>query len=120
MTLSPDHQPSTPDEDELLFLHSSGAAQRALDYYLKTDVTESVTDGTLFEVKAEVSDEEALLHASDLLRSAAATAYESANGTLGNSRDLAFSVVYLIDMARAMLERTLQVSARKTDHQTSA
>ncbi len=27
----------------------------------------------------------------------------------GNQRDLAFSVVYLIDMAKAMVERTLQV-----------
>ena len=27
---------------------------------------------------------------------------------LGNQRDLAFSVVYLIDMAKAMVERSLQ------------
>jgi len=48
------------------------------------------------------------VHASDLLRSAAATAYESANSHQGNQRDLAFSVVYLIDMAKAMVEQSLQ------------
>ncbi|QJI29711.1 DUF3077 domain-containing protein [Pseudomonas sp. ADAK18] len=112
MTTPPDHLPRAPDEDELLFLYSSGAAQRALDYYLKEDVTGPAIDDTLFEVKNDVSDEEALVHASDLLRSAAATAYEAANSAQGNTRDLAFSVVYLIDMAKAMVERLLHVPAR--------
>ena len=65
----------------------------------------------LFAIKPGISQEEALVHASDLLRSAAATAYESANNHQGNHRDLAFSVVYLIDMAKAMVERSLQVPA---------
>ncbi|MBT2374548.1 DUF6124 family protein [Pseudomonas fluorescens] len=113
MTTSPDHRPCTPDDDELLCLRSSGAARRALDYYLKEDVTGPAIGDTLFEVKNDVTDEEALVHASDLLRSAAATAYEAANSTQGNSRDLAFSVVYLIDMAKAMVERLLHASARE-------
>lgn len=49
------------------------------------------------------------MHASELLRSAAATAYESASSHQGSHRDMAFSVVYLIDMAKAMVERSLQV-----------
>ena len=63
--------------------------------------------------------EEALVHASDLLRSAAATAYESANSAHGNSRDLAFSVVYLIDMAKVMVERSLRLSARGAEQPAS-
>ncbi|KAF1032208.1 MAG: hypothetical protein GAK37_00558 [Pseudomonas sp.] len=110
--------PCTPDEDEVTSMRSSGAAQRALDYYLKETPVQPA-DGALFEVKADISDEDALVHASDLLRSAAATAYESATSNQGNARDLAFSVVYLIDMAKAMVERSLRLSAREAVHPTN-
>jgi hypothetical protein len=116
MTTTPYSLPEICDEDELLFMRSSGAAQRALDYYLKEEGTPPSVDDTLFEAKPGISDEEALVHASDLLRSAAATAYESANSAHGNSRDLAFSVVYLIDMAKVMVERSLRLSAKDTEH----
>jgi hypothetical protein len=39
---------------------------------------------------------------------AAAIAYESANHLQGASRDLAFSVVHMIDMAKAMVDRSLE------------
>ena len=109
MTTSPYLLPEPPENTELHGMRSSGAAQRALDYYLKEDMSTSIQDDILFRVKSGISQEEALVHASDLLRSAAATAYESANSHQGNQRDLAFSVVYLIDMAKAMVERSLQV-----------
>lgn len=115
MSLPPHQLPTPCDEDELLLLRSTGAARRALDYYFKDD-TPPPADKTLFNVRPDLSDEEALVHASDLLRSAAATAYESANSKQGDARDLAFSVVYLIDMAKAMVERSLRLSARETGH----
>ncbi|MBJ2244956.1 DUF6124 family protein [Pseudomonas haemolytica] len=108
MTTSPHSLPETPEHVELHDMCNSGAAQRALDYYLKEDMSSPASDGTLFAIKPGISQEEALVHASDLLRSAAATAYESACSHQGNQRDLAFSVVYLIDMAKAMVERSLQ------------
>ena len=108
MTTSPCQLPETPEHNELRDMRSSGAAQRALDYYLKEEMSAQTPDGALFAIKPEITQEEALVHASDLLRSAAATAYESANSHQGNQRDLAFSVVYLIDMAKAMVERSLQ------------
>ena len=101
-------QPATPEHNELNDMRSSGAARRALDYYLKEDMSAPTADSALFAIKPDITQEEALVHASDLLRSAAATAYESANSHQGNQRDLAFSVVYLIDMAKAMVERSLQ------------
>jgi len=107
MTTSPYLLPEIPEDAELHDLRSSGAAQRALDFYLKEDMSASVPDGTLFAIKPGISQEEALVHASDLLRSAAATAYESASSHQGSHRDLAFSVVYVIDMAKAMVERSL-------------
>jgi len=52
--------------------------------------------------------EESLLHVSDLLRCAAATAYETGDSLNGPKRDLAFSVVHLIGMAKAELDRSLE------------
>ena len=108
MTTSPRLLPEPPQSDDLQDLRSSGAAQRALDFYLKENMSVPAADGALFTIKPGISQEEALVHASDLLRSAAATAYESASSHQGNHRDLAFSVVYQIDMAKAMVERSLQ------------
>nr|WP_315417952.1 DUF3077 domain-containing protein [uncultured Pseudomonas sp.] len=108
MTTSPYLLPDPCENADLHDLRSSGAAQRALDFYLKENMSAPTPDGTFFAIKPGISQEEALVHASDLLRSAAATAYESASSHQGNQRDLAFSVVYLIDMAKAMVERSLQ------------
>ena len=101
--------PETSELTEVNDMCTSSAAQRALDYYLKEDMSPSALDGAFFAIKPGISQEEALVHASDLLRSAAATAYESASNHRGNHRDLAFSVVYLIDMAKAMVEQSLQL-----------
>ncbi|HEF4762203.1 TPA: DUF3077 domain-containing protein [Pseudomonas putida] len=86
----------------------SAAAQRALDYYLKPAVTEGGVETRFFDVNRNISSEEALIHASDLLRCAAATAFESANHLQGSNRDLAFSTVHMIDMAKAMVDRSLE------------
>lgn len=53
------------------------------------------------------SVEESLNHAAELLRCAAAIAYETGDHLTGNQRDLAFAVVHLIDMARMTVEKTL-------------
>ena len=55
----------------------------------------------------EKSIEESLAQVSGLLRCATATACESAENLTGVKRDLAFSVVHLIDMARAVVDRSL-------------
>ncbi|EJN30144.1 MULTISPECIES: DUF6124 family protein [unclassified Pseudomonas] len=85
----------------------NAAAQRALDYYLKPTVSEPEVDERFFNVKRHLSGEEALVHASDLLRCAAATAFKAAENLQGASRDLAFSVVHMVDMARAMVDHSL-------------
>ncbi|MFJ2712395.1 DUF6124 family protein [Pseudomonas sp. NPDC087346] len=83
------------------------AAQRALDYYLKPAVSEPDSEPHFFDVNRNIKSEEALVHASDLLRCAAATAFKSAENLQGASRDLAFSVVHMVDMAKAMVDRSL-------------
>jgi hypothetical protein len=47
-----------------------------------------------------------LHRASDLLRCAAATAYESSDHLTGQKRDLAFSMVHLVDIAQGLVERS--------------
>ncbi|OCR22557.1 hypothetical protein AFK24_26085 [Pseudomonas syringae] len=47
----------------------------------------------------------------ELLRCAKATAYESADALRGNQRDHAFSVVYLIEMARGKLDQLIHAQA---------
>lgn len=88
------------------------AAQRALDYYLKPAVSEPEVDERFFGVNSNLSGEESLVHASDLLRCAAATAFKAADGLQGVSRDLAFSVVHMVDMARAMVDHSLDGAVR--------
>ena len=82
----------------------SAAAQRALDYYLKPAVSEPEVDERFFDVKRHLSGEEALVHASDLLRCAAATAQETASHQHGSQRELTYALMHMMDMARALLE----------------
>ncbi|MGE8153392.1 DUF6124 family protein [Pseudomonas vancouverensis] len=84
------------------------AAQRALDYYLKPAVSEEAHESRFFEVNKHITSEEALVHASALLKCAVATANESANHLQGVNRDLAFSTVHMVEMAKAMIDRSLE------------
>ncbi|UVM52455.1 DUF3077 domain-containing protein [Pseudomonas sp. B21-015] len=108
MTIPSNTLPDMQIDTSLTSPKGSAAAQRALDYYLKPAVSEVTNEERFFDVNRSISCEEALVHASDLLRCAAATANESANQLQGASRDLAFSTVHMIDMAKAMLDRSLE------------
>ena len=109
MTQQPANElPDLQIDTSLTSPQGSAAAQRALDYYLKPAVSENEVEERFFDVNRNISREEALVHASDLLRCAAAIAYESANHLQGASRDLAFSAVHMIDMAKAMVARSLE------------
>jgi len=62
---------------------------------------------------SSINLEENLSRACDILRCAAATAYESSDQLSGRKRDLAFSVMHLVEMAQALVERSLEgVEAR--------
>ncbi|MFJ4142253.1 DUF6124 family protein [Pseudomonas sp. NPDC089734] len=61
----------------------------------------------LFIVNESVNQEEALNYASDLLRCIITTACESGESAQGTSRDLAFSVQHLAEMAKAMVDRSI-------------
>ncbi|WP_191486615.1 DUF6124 family protein [Pseudomonas sp. FEN] len=116
MTSITTESPRPDSKNPFASLKDRAAAQRALDYYLKPSIstaacTANSTDPLqqkLFAVRDDLDVEEAMIHASDLLRCAAAAAYEAANGS---NRDLGFSVVYMIDMAKALVDRAVQVQA---------
>jgi hypothetical protein len=82
-------------------------SRKALDFYLAP--TPSAPSADPFIARTDLSMLEALNHASELLRCAAATAYESADALKGPQRDLGLSVVHMINMARSMVDRSLDV-----------
>ena len=88
-------------------LKDCAATQRALDYYLKPIVSPMPSSEHFFAVSRHVGREEALIHASDLLRCAAAIAHETADSRHGAGRDLALSIGHMVDMAKAMVDRSL-------------
>ena len=51
--------------------------------------------------------EEALNHAAELLQCAAVTAYESGDRLSGTDRHLAMSVMYLVEMAKVVVDQSL-------------
>lgn len=98
-------------QDTYTSLKNCAAAQRALDYYLKPEVSDAETPDKLFHVRNDIGMEEAMIHAYDLLRCAAAVAYQLAESLQGASRDLAFSAIHMVELARAMVERSLNQAA---------
>ncbi|KAF0866281.1 DUF6124 family protein [Pseudomonas sp. LD120] len=108
MNTSSKDVPELKTEATLNSLKGSDAARRAMDYYLKPASTEPAKDEKFFEIRRSLSSEEAMIHASDLLRCAAATAYDAANNLRGANRDLAFSVVHMIDLAKALVDKSLE------------
>ncbi|WP_350599768.1 DUF3077 domain-containing protein [Pseudomonas sp. 65/3-MNA-CIBAN-0223] len=107
MAITSTDLPDEPMDTALNSPQGFAAAQRALDHYLKPAVSAEPEQPRFFAVNKNVSSEEALVHASDLMRCAASIAYESASNLRGASRDLTLSTVHLIDMARAMVDRSL-------------
>ncbi|MGC5702023.1 DUF3077 domain-containing protein [Pseudomonas sp. NFXW11] len=109
MNTSSKDVPEFDTEATLNSLKDSHAARRAMDYYLKPALNEpDKEEEKFFEIRRSLSCEEAMIHASDLLRCAAATAYDAADNLRGANRDLAFSVVHMIDLAKALVDKSLE------------
>ena len=69
----------------------------------------ALTDPGLLTVKPGTHIEDALIAAADYLQCAAATAYEVADNQSPEFRPLARSVVNQLDMARVLIEATLEM-----------
>ncbi|MCQ9473267.1 hypothetical protein NRB15_23265 [Pseudomonas alliivorans] len=79
--------------------------KRAMAYYLPTRRSNN-------DAQDDSSDymnlEATLLHALDFLRCASATAYELGDELVGAKRDLAFAAMHMAEMAKVMVERSLE------------
>lgn len=96
--------PETDLEMDNEALSNSDAARRALDFYLNPTPVTPAPDAPCLIPRHNLSGAEATEHAVQLLRCAEATAYESANGLQGKPRDLALTVVHMVNMAKTMVE----------------
>lgn len=85
-------------------LSNSDAARRALDFYLNPTPASDPVNACWLVPRDDISELQATEHAAQLLRCASATAYESANGLQGMQRDLALTVVHMINMAKTVLD----------------
>ncbi|MES2869984.1 MAG: DUF3077 domain-containing protein [Pseudomonadota bacterium] len=108
--------PLPTDADiELEALKDSAATQRALDYYLKPAVSQLLTDHKLFHMRDGVSQEDAMVHASELLRCTLASAHGSVESLQGAQRDLVLSLMYFMEMTKMCVDKaidTLRLPAR--------
>lgn len=84
------------------------AYKRALDHYLSPAPSPDTIEPMLFTVDPETSFESALVHAGSLLRCASATAQEAGERLDGTSQTLVISVLHLVDMARALVDRAVE------------
>ena len=83
------------------------ATDRALDYYLLNHKPPRHVDQATYAIPDSVNLEAALAQASDLLRCAGASASEAGNGLSGQPRHLVLSVMHLVELAKAYVDKSL-------------
>ena len=96
-------------DSELESLKDTVATQRALDYYLKPSVSQHTVEKKVFLVSSDVSQEEALVHASDYLRCAMVSAQGAAEHQQGAQRDLLVSLLFFIESSKQLVDRAIDV-----------
>ncbi|MBW3505199.1 MULTISPECIES: DUF6124 family protein [unclassified Pseudomonas] len=106
LTKSPQKNES---DSELDSLKDTVATQRALDYYLKPSVSQHTMEKKVFQVSSDVSQEEALLHASDYLRCGIASAHGAAEHLHGPQRDLLLSLAFFMESSKQLVDRAIDV-----------
>jgi hypothetical protein len=90
--------PATPIFDKAV-------VKRAMACYLPTGRSPDPSQDSSLDY---LSLEATLLHALDFLRCASATAYELGDDLSGSQRDLAFASMHMVEMAKVMVERSLE------------
>lgn len=106
---------NTEPDPELESLKDSVATQRALDYYLKPPVSPTPPEKKMFLVSNDVTQEEALLSATDYLQCAITNAQNGAEHQFGPQRDLLLNLLFLVEWSKQLVERAIdlqQQSAR--------
>ena len=97
-------QDTAPSDLQLL---DRAAADRALNYYFPDPKPDRPVVTALYSIPDGVNLEAALAQASELLRCAGATASEAGNGLDGAARDRVLSIAYLLELAKAYVDKSL-------------
>jgi hypothetical protein len=106
--------PAEP-ETELESLKDCAATQRALDYYLKPSVSQHVSEKKVFQVCDGLSQEEALVHASDYLRCAIASTQGAVEYQQSVERDFLMGILFFMESSKQLVDTAIdaqQLSAR--------
>ena len=89
------------------------ALYRAIDFYLTGDQPSPPDELRFYNVSEDVSFEDTQLYVADLLRCASVTAYQCGDHLKGADRAMVFSVWHLLEIAKAMVDRSIDCLGMK-------
>ena len=89
------------------------ALYRAIDFYLTGDQPSPPDELRFYNVSEDVSFEDTQLYVADLLRCASVTAYQCGDHLKGAERAMVFSVWHLLEIAKAMVDRSIDCLGMK-------
>ncbi|OYQ17109.1 hypothetical protein B7L09_16215 [Pseudomonas mandelii] len=110
----PDPPPETTTESKPSDpLRDRSALYRAIDFYLTGNQPSPPDELRFYNVSEDVSFEDAQLHLADLLRCASVSAYQCGEHLKGADRAMVFSVWHLLEIAKAMVDRSIDCLGMK-------
>ncbi|MET0776777.1 MAG: hypothetical protein ABWZ65_15025 [Pseudomonas mandelii] len=110
----PDPPPETTNENEPSNpLRDRSALYRAIDFYLTGNQPSPPDELRFYNVSEDVSFEDAQLYLADLLRCASVSAYQCGEHLKGADRAMVFSVWHLLEIAKAMVDRSIDCLGMK-------
>ncbi|MDG6436004.1 hypothetical protein QCD80_21375 [Pseudomonas syringae pv. actinidiae] len=95
----------TPDPPNTAPIFDKAVVKRAMACYLPVPRSPREPHDSKFDF---ISLEATLVHALDFLCCASATAYELGDELTGSQRDLAFASMHMVEMAKVMIERSVE------------
>ena len=107
----PDPPSNSTENDELP--RDRSALYRAIDFYLAGEQPSAPDELRFYNVSEDVSFEDTQLYIADLLRCASVTAYQCGDHLKGADRAMVFSVWHLLEIAKAMVDRSIDCLGMK-------
>ena len=106
----PDPPPETSTEDPL---RDRSALYRAIDFYLTGKQPAAPDEMRFYNVSKDVSFEDTQLYVADLLRCASVTAYQCGDQLNGADRAMVYSIWHLLEIAKAMVDHSIECLGMK-------
>ena len=109
----PDPPPETSSKDNDDPLSGRSALYHAIDFYLTREHTGAPDELRFYNVSQDVNFEDTQLYVADLLRCASVTAYRCGDQLKGADRAMVFSIWHLLEIAKAMVDRSIECLGMK-------